>query len=255
MKLICAAVIAFSMYSRIPMPKVEWSKENMRYLFCFFPLIGAACGALFSLWGQFGRMAVGDGNLYSAVLVLIPVLVTGGIHMDGFLDTMDALSSFRPTEEKLRILKDPHTGAFAVLGGICYFLLAFGAYSQLDMRGIRMLSAGFVLSRALSGLSVVSFPKAKDSGLAASFADASQKHVVAVVMAGYILLCFGAMLLFGGVCGVCCFLAAFAVFFYYRRMSVQKFGGITGDLAGFFLQTCELAIALTAAVAGHILSV
>lgn len=250
MKLICAAVIAFSMYSRVPMPRVEWSRENMRFLFCFFPLVGAVIGLLLYLWARFGAPILGEGNLSAAISVLIPILVTGGIHMDGFFDTADALGSHRPAEEKLAILKDSHAGAFAVLAGLCYFLLAFGAYSQVEGRWIPVLSVGFVLSRALSGLSVVTFRKATDSGLAATFADASQKRTVGITMGVYILACFVLMALLGGVRGVICFAAAIIVFGYYRFMAYRQFGGITGDLAGFFLQVCELAMALVMAFAG-----
>lgn len=252
MSLIKAAVIAFSMYSRIPMPRVDWSKENMRYLFCFFPLVGAVIGVLFWLWGEFGAALVGDGALKTVILLLIPVIITGGIHMDGYLDTMDALSSHQTAEDKLRILKDPHTGAFAVIAGICYFMLAYGAYSQIPARGSAVLAAGFVLSRALSGLSVVTFPKAKSSGLAASFADASQKRAVCVSMAVYIAFSAALMIFWGGICGAVCLAAALLIFLYYRWMAVRNFGGITGDLAGWFLQVGELAMALAAAVTGRL---
>lgn len=253
MNLIYAMLIAFSMYSRIPMPKTEWTRERMRYMFCFFPVIGAVIGGLMTLWTHFGRRLAGSGSLYTAVLILIPVLVTGGIHLDGFLDTSDALASFGPREKKLEILKDSHAGAFAVLAGICYFLLDFGAYSEVTEQTMRLLAPGFVLSRALSGLSVVTFRMARGSGLAASFSDAAQKRTVGVTMCVYILACLAIMWYAGGETGLVCFAAALAVFAAYRVMSYRVFGGITGDLAGYFLQNCELAMAVAAVVAERLL--
>lgn len=244
MNLLGAVVIAFSMYSRIPMPRIEWTKERMRYMLCFFPLVGAAIGAGMLLWMRFGRMLAGDGNFFRAVLVMIPVFVTGGIHLDGFLDTADALSSYKPIEEKLEILKDSHAGAFAIIFGASYFLLMFGLYSEVTAEQMRLLAVGFVLSRALSGLSVVLFKKAKNSGLAASFSDMAQQKCVGAVMIFVILLCGAALLALDPVLGGAVLLAAAAVFGYYRWMSYRKFGGITGDLAGFFLQVCELMMAL-----------
>ena len=88
----------------------------MRYAMCFFPVIGAVIGGLLSLW----ICLTGDstGSLFRAsVAVLIPLIVTGGIHLDGLLDTADALSSYKTMEEKLEILKDSHTGAFAIIVG------------------------------------------------------------------------------------------------------------------------------------------
>lgn len=69
-------------------------------------------------------------SAFTAVLILIPVLITGGIHLDGLLDTADALSSYKTKEEKLEILKDSHAGAFAIIIGICWFVLDFGIYSR-----------------------------------------------------------------------------------------------------------------------------
>ena len=81
--------------------------------------------------------------------------------MDGFLDTCDAIHSWKGPEERLRILKDPHVGAFAVIGGLLYFLLAAGIWSEADIASALPLSLGFVLSRALSALAALLFPKGR----------------------------------------------------------------------------------------------
>lgn len=252
MNLIGAFVIAFSMYSRIPMPRMEWTKERMRYMFCFFPLIGAVIGALMLLWLKYGGYLTGEGNFRTAVLILIPVLVTGGIHVDGFLDTSDAINSYKPVEEKLEILKDSHSGAFAILMGICYFVLQFGVYSEATMADMQVLAIGFVLSRALSALAVVTFKKAKNSGLVHAFSDSAQRRTVGITMGCYIAVCLLLMYTTGGLHGIAGIAAALASFGYYRWMSYRKFGGTTGDLAGFFLQVCELAMAVAVVVAGKL---
>ena len=111
--------IAFSMYSKIPVPQSEWTKENMRYVMCFLPIIGAVIGGLVYGWALLASVLgiVGETSFYTAVMILIPVAVTGGIHLDGFLDTSDALSSWQTQEKRLEILKDSRAGAFAVLMG------------------------------------------------------------------------------------------------------------------------------------------
>lgn len=153
--------IAFSMYSKIPMPKSEWTKENMRYIMCFFPLIGVIIGGLTWLWGYFGKVLVSSHVFYAAVLVLIPVAVSGGIHLDGLLDTSDALHSYQPRERKLEILKDSHAGAFAIITAVVYFLLYLGVYSEITLKSLPVVCIGFVLSRALGGFSIAAFPMAK----------------------------------------------------------------------------------------------
>ena len=137
--------IAFSMYSKIPMPKTDWSPANLGYAFCFFPLIGIPIGALLAFWHFIASFLSVHPVLFASVACVIPLGVTGGIHLDGFCDTVDALSSRQPREKKLEILKDPHTGAFAILGCIAYFLLAFGFWTQLFSSLARNHCAGTFL--------------------------------------------------------------------------------------------------------------
>lgn len=237
-------VVAFSMYSKIPMPRIEWTEKNMKYCICFFPLIGLVIGTLQNGWYALAGY-LGFGVLFrTAVLVLIPVLVSGGIHLDGLLDTADALSSYKSREEKLEILKDSHAGAFAVIVGVSYFVLAFGAYSEVDAGELQVIGLSFVLSRAFSGLGLVCLRKAKNTGLLRTFSDAAANRKVAVVMAGMIALTVAAMLRLSLLRGGIAAAMAMLTFAWYRRMAYRSFGGITGDLAGCFLQVCELAVAL-----------
>ncbi len=148
MRLMRAIAIAFSTYSRIPMPRVDWSEENQRYSMCFFPLVGLAVGLALWLWlwlcdlwalGAFARGALGAA---------LPLLVSGGIHMDGFMDTLDAMASWQPREKRLEILKDVHTGAFAVMGCGAYLLVMAGILSEARAGQGLAIAACFVLSRA-----------------------------------------------------------------------------------------------------------
>ena len=253
MKLWRSLVIAFGMYSAIPMPRVEWDEDGMKYVFCFFPFIGLAVGAGAWLWLLLCR-ALGFGvALLAAGMTLIPALLTGGIHLDGFCDTADALGSRRSREEKLRILSDSHTGAFAVLGAGGWFLLTWSLWQELapdlSPRRMGMLGLGFVLSRALSGLGTAVLPPAKGSGLLHAFTTASQKQAVALTDGGLAFLCAVGMVLLDPWPGMGAVLGAVLAFLYYRGMSRRQFGGITGDLAGFFLVVCELMILAGAAVA------
>lgn len=248
--------IAFSMYSKIPTPGSEWTKENMRYVMCFFPLVGAVIGAIMYLWrflGETWGLIDGGFNFYVAVLMLIPAAVSGGIHLDGFLDTSDALSSWQPQEKRLEILKDSRAGAFAVIMGCSYFILSFGVYSLLkDDKVFILVCLSFILSRALSGLAIVRFKMAKNTGLAATFSDGAQKKTVGIWMCIYIIAVGAVMLVIDLQYGALALLTAFAVFGFYRHMAYKNFGGITGDLAGWFLQLCELAVPLVLGVVSFI---
>ena len=110
------------------------------------------------------------------------------------------------------------------------------------------MSAGFVLSRALSGLAAAVFPGAREHGMLADFMKDSRRRLVAASMVFYMAVSAGAMILLGGLCGAAAALGAILAFLYYRRMVFREFGGVTGDLAGYFLQLCELFMVLAAAV-------
>ena len=76
-----AAIIAFSMYSRIPMPMFEWKEEDMKYAMCFFPAIGAVIGAVFfGMYLLLDRILTGK-ILAAGILLAVPLFITGGIHM------------------------------------------------------------------------------------------------------------------------------------------------------------------------------
>ena len=252
MKLWRSLIIAFGMYSALPMPRVEWDEDGMKYALCFFPLVGLAVGASLGLWALLCRALGFGAPLLAAGLTLLPLAVTGGIHMDGFCDTADALGSRRSREEKLRILSDSHAGAFAVMGAAGYFLLTWALWQELAPaltgRLLGVLGLGFVLSRALSGLGVATFRLAKGSGLVHAFATAAQKRTVALADGLLALFCAGAIIRLAPGPGLGAVAGAAAAFGYYRLMAYRQFGGTTGDLAGFFLETCELMMLAGAAV-------
>ena len=144
--------VAFAMFSAIPVPQFDWNEKNMRYAMCAFPLIGAVIGAA---WCVCGVLPL-PGLAKAAGFALIPVWITGGIHLDGYADTCDALSSYGDREKKLEILKDPHCGAFAVIRLCSYFLAYFALCTCVSFTprvGVLWVLA-LVLERALSGLAV-----------------------------------------------------------------------------------------------------
>ena len=246
-------LIAFAMFSRIPVPRADWDKENMKYMICFFPGIGLVIGLLICGYGKLCGLTDMGSLMRAAGYVLIPLLVTGGIHMDGFLDTVDALSSWQPKEKKLEILKDSHAGAFAVIMGCAYFILALGVWSEMDEKVLPVLAAGYILSRALSGMALATFPCANKKGSLGMFADAAQKRVLKIVLALWILVCAGGAFWWDWRYGLLLSGTAAAVYGYYYHMAMKAFGGTTGDIAGFFVQVCELAMGCMLMLGGRFL--
>ena len=237
-----AVAVAFGMYSALPAPRAEWDEKNMRYALCAFPLVGAVCGLAFGAWGWLAAALGLPAALRAAGFCLLPVWVTGGIHLDGYADTCDALASYGDREKRLAILKDPHCGAFAVIRLCSWFVADFAlcAALPLDVRSVGCMQLAFILERAISGWAVAALPLAKHSGLAYAFSAAADRGRVKAVLTGVILLSAMALVGFGGAAGWAMLAAALAALWRYTVVSRRDFGGITGDLAGWFLQSCEL---------------
>ena len=150
MRLFESLLIALSTYSAVPVPQFDWNEKNMRYAICFFPAVGVLCGAALWLWAVLAQATGMSGVLFAAIAACLPILVTGGIHMDGYLDTVDALSSHQTCEKKLAIMKDANCGAFAVIYGGVYLLAYAGfAYEVFAAAYFADLPAVRALSRAV----------------------------------------------------------------------------------------------------------
>ena len=249
MKVIKAFFIAFSMYSKIPVPQFEWKEEDMKYVLCFFPWVGAVIGGLIYLWSLFCQKHEVGALCYTMIGTAIPLLVTGGFHVDGFMDTMDAFRSYQPKEKKLEILKDSHIGAFAAIMLATRGLVWLGAFSEVSQGALlRIICAGFFLARCLSGFSVVSFPSAKKEGLLYLFASQAEKRIVKGSLCLQGILCIGFMIFQSAIAGGIIAFTALCVLGYYYYRSRKELGGVTGDTSGYFLVLCEGSMIVVAAV-------
>ena len=212
----------------------------MKYSICFFHMVDMLHGAAKWLW-LWMCVNFGMGSLFKATgAVIINILVTGGIHIDGYMDTMDALHSYQPVEKKLEILKDAHIGAFAVIMLSVLLLAYIGALPGIDFNNVPLFASTFVFSRILSGLSVVLFKGAKKGGMLYAFSSSAQKKVVCISLVMEFLFMAAGTIWIYKIKAVFVIVAMLIVFIYYRYKSYKEFGGITGDLAGWFLCLSEM---------------
>ena len=233
--------VAFGMYSALPVPRVEWNKRNMRYALVVFPLVGVVLGlAWWSVCTLCAALAL-PTVLRGALLCALPALVTGGIHLDGYADTCDALASHASPEHKREILRDPRCGAFAVIRLCVYFIMYFALCCAWETTPAALwcMGLGFVLSRALSGWLLTALPIAEGSSLARTFASAADKSRVRVILGALLLTSIAAIGLLGGPAGAAMICAAALVMWRYICVSTREFGGTSGDLAGWFLVKAE----------------
>ncbi len=243
MSVLRSVAIAFSMFSRIPMPKVEWEAANMRYALAALPLIGCVIGAVLFGWGLLSERLSFGAPLFAAGMTLLPLLITGGIHTDGFCDTVDALSSHASPERKREILKDSHVGAFAAIATSAYLIAYFALCTELmrDRRSLLLACIIPVAARAATGFTSIS-AELDGSGLLHAMRDAAQHTAVGIALSVWFVLCAAAAVALAPIAGIgmtaVAVVCAAAVF----HMSKRQFGGMSGDISGYLLRVSELSM-------------
>lgn len=242
MKLYKSLTLAFAMYSKIPMPYIDWDEDSMKWVFCFFPLVGVVIGGVLFLWLKLAVLLSLGSSLTALGALLIPLMISGGIHLDGLCDTCDALGSHQSRERKLEILKDSHIGAFGVMGCVLYLIALYALWSSISCqtKEIFVLSLLPILSRSWSSLMAVSCKNARGSGMLFSFTGDHTNRNNQIFDVIWLILVGIVMLLTGGAYGGSVIASTVICTVYYLYMSRKEFGGITGDLEGWYLQMLEL---------------
>ena len=253
MKIFRYLAVSFSLYSKIPMPRFEWKEDDMAHSLMFFPLVGAVIALLIWALNTAEYFKALPAAVRIIITILIPIAVTGGFHVDGFMDTEDALCSFASKDKKLEILGDPHIGAFAVISLVKFLLIYAAAITAILLSEksrtnvIMILGISFVISRCLSGLTSMSFKKAKKGGM---LYEESKGGKVSVRAALWVFLAAAAVLMFAAsaLYGAAVTLAFGLSTAFYRQKAYREFGGVTGDTAGYFLVYSETFAAAVLAV-------
>lgn len=226
--------MALSMFSAVPLRLKNWDEALRRHMIACLPLVGLVIG---TLWWALALLArhVLPRLLASALIAAAPFLLTGFIHLDGFMDTSDAMLSWRSREERLRILKDSHVGSFAVVMIALLFMLQFAAAASIERCFALLLIP--LLSRCGSALCVLRLRPLGHSQYAASDAAPACFTVAVLAQGALALAALGAALGWHGLIVGAVVSASYAL---AMRWCVRALGGVSGDLAGFSLTVSEL---------------
>lgn len=146
--------------------------------------------------------------------------------------------------ELLEIMKDSHCGAFAVICLLLYFLLFFGAACQIESIAF---TGCFVVSRILAGIGVTYLPNARGRGLLLNFSSEMDKVKIQKILWGTLAIWLAVWIYFFPMESLCMSVVCLMISAYFYRMCRQKFGGITGDLAGWYISVLELSTVLALA--------
>ena len=238
-------IMTFSIYSKIPMPNIEWKEVNMKYTMCFFPLVGLVHGLIWILW-FFVSLKITDSSIFRTLtLAALPFILDGGIHLDGFLDVNDAIHSYGEPQRKLEIMKDSHIGAFAVIYGIIYIMLWTAVVSLVNRENVFLSGAMFCLARAMSGVTFVMLKGAKNDGMQHTVSGAADNGAVILSSLAYAVLIIAYVMDYAFIKGIILGAVCVGSAFMYKSYTYKNFGGITGDTAGWYMQ---LLIAVLVAV-------
>ncbi|QOX65337.1 adenosylcobinamide-GDP ribazoletransferase [Anoxybacterium hadale] len=268
MRFIQGFFMSLGMFSSIPCPYRPWNETARSLMLAWLPWVGLVIGLIwYGLFYAMEQLAI-PLQLEAAVLVLYPYLITGFIHLDGYMDTSDAILSRRPLEDKLRILKDPHTGAFAVISVVVLMLLCYGAMASVIERinlkqALGILNGDPMLSLVLLPMitrcgSSIAMMTGKPLAHSQYNVDDKKKKSAAEITAVVITLAGVVLTAYTYATGVFSEGASFAPFlvllggFAGYLISIisaaRQLGGVSGDLAGYALSIAEASGLIVLAV-------
>lgn len=229
--------MAWGMFCALPCPYPRWREDARPLMTVFLPVIGLLIGGLWALaaWG----LSFLQLGLFSAVLLTaLPWLLSGMIHLDGFMDCFDAIFSRRDLPRRQEILKDSHVGSFAVIGLV---LLCSASVAVLYERGTADLWRSLLLlpagSRCICALAVQNAKPMGHSQYAGSFRENRKKsHSTAVLAILFgLLLCAG----FAGISVLLPLLITGLATFFAVLWGKKQLGGMSGDVSGMALTVGE----------------
>ena len=231
-----AFVMCQSMFCAIPCPSRIWDEQARDKLLWCLPLVGLEIGLVWWLASLLCAYFALPVLIQGAVLCAMPLVLTGCIHLDGFMDVTDAVRSYRDLERRREILKDSHVGSFAVIGCILLmiFQFAFCAAAPNWADG-KMLILIPVVSRCASAAAVAVLPKMSTS----QYVQKKAKAADMIIPAAFLLLC-----ILAAVCVwpayVWVIVAELAVYALALRQAYKSLGGMNGDISGYCLTLAEL---------------
>jgi adenosylcobinamide-GDP ribazoletransferase len=231
--------IAFGLMTTLPVRLPDdWSAGDSGRASVWYPFVGLVIGALTWLAWQ-GTMLVFPPFVAGMITLIVWVLLTGGLHLDGLADCCDGLFVSAQPERRLEIMKDPHVGAFGVIGLILVLLLKAAVISSLASAS----SFGILLAASLARWCILPagmLPLARPSGMGADFAAGFRRSFIAW---GAIIPIALAVLL--GVSGVISALTGLGAAALVLWLAQSRIGGVTGDVFGMLVEIVEIVVLIS----------
>jgi adenosylcobinamide-GDP ribazoletransferase len=225
----------------IPVPQVAMSPRLVERSIALYPLIGTIIGALLGGIGLWLDSFLPAGPI-AALLIAGGTLITGGLHLDGLMDTADGLFGGWSREQRLTIMRDSRVGAFGVIAGVVAVVAQFACLSELtgQARFLALVVAA-TMSRWTMLMALTIFPAARTSGAGAAF------HAAATRAAGIAGTLFAILIaLVSGQFGVIALAASAVAVLGCGYLLTRRLGGLTGDCYGAIAVVAETVVLFVA---------
>lgn len=237
-----AFFMAWGMFLSVPCPFPKWDEKARGRMLACLPLIGILIGALWALAAfLLGKLAC-PKPIGAFVLAMLPFLLTGFLHLDGYSDVCDAILSRRDLETRQRILKDPHIGAFGVIAIALLLIAQFALFLSvqapaLSFRALLPLALIPVATRALAAMAVTLLRPMKTSQYARMDNGTAKKHLVLPALMLIVSVVLPPIL--SGFHGLAP-LAAAVFYCLFALRGYRNLDGMNGDISGYALTLGEL---------------
>lgn len=235
MKIIKAFFMCLGMFSAIPCPYRPWDEDARGLMTACLPIVGAVIGAIWYVLAMLGCMFLPPA-LCAALIAALPFLLTGFMHLDGFMDSADALLSWRPLEIRQKILKDVHCGSFSVVAVVLLLIGMYAAASDVLEKDLRIVILIPAASRCMSAFCVAALKPIGHSEYAALNRNLGTPIAALVMLA----LTAAIAWLWLGCEAVLCLAAVVSGYAAAMIWAVRTMKGVSGDLAGYSLCVGEL---------------
>ncbi len=209
----------------------------------WYSTVGLLIGGLVAL-ADVGLRAWVAAEVGNALLIVLLVLVTRGLHQDGLADTVDGVAGGRTVEDRLRIMRDPRVGAFGATALFLSLLLRYAGLLALPspMRLPVLLCMPALGRWAMVSLAWTSPSARRDGGLAASFlTHLSWQHVTL----SSLVLAVALTMALGGSVAVATLGVAILLLVFIRQRCLTLLGGVTGDVLGATNEVVEIVFLLS----------
>lgn len=234
-----------SMFCSIPCPWNLWDEKARDKMLLFLPVVGLEIGAIWAALAWLLRLLNLPEPVKGLLLCVYPYLVTGCIHLDGYMDVTDAVKSCRDLARRREILKDSHVGSFAVIGVMLLLLAQFALFVSVPERANEQILMFLpAVSRCCSALAVTVLKPMSTSQYARQCKPASHIWVLTAML---VIVTAAGFLLCGryGFVTIGC-LAGYGAALCKGHKSLD---GMNGDISGYALTIGELcAVAVYALI-------